>query len=373
MIHKLPQKDGSNITEIEAGDVVSFAHYYQPDSKVQFAYDIEWLAVRESGGAVLLVSKKGLYRRPFDDMGNNEWMGSSLREWLNGEFLNKSFGNGDEAMLIPVASESPLQPGSLMPYQLPGERGLREKGTDRDYVFILSEEELGVLPDEERILVPEMMALRSTDKENRPERVKWWLRPGRERNCVDTDGSLTQCEPGSEDVFVRPAVWIDNIYIQRVIEDTALGWEKLVADAENDSFDYDSFRKTASKTFDILYWYSRYTEAAKHYPQSITGMISSISRFTEISLLDETDRHMLAQNASIAFRVYSRQWITVYRQMPRGLGGYRDAFLVPDLYGGTIVVDPNTFDLEHPMDKDRLAREGCFTICIHKFPARQKT
>ena len=83
MIHKLPQKDRSNITKIEAGDAVSFAHYYQPDSKVQFAHDIEWLAVMESGGAVLLVSKKGLYRRPFDDRGNNEWMSSSLREWLN--------------------------------------------------------------------------------------------------------------------------------------------------------------------------------------------------------------------------------------------------------------------------------------------------
>ena len=366
MIHDLPKNgDGRDITRIEVGDTVSFAHYYQPDSRVQFAHDIEWVAVRESEGAVLLVSKTGIYCRPLDDKGKTEWKDSSLREWLNSEFLQNSFCHGDETMLIPVPSETPLQVGSLMPYQLPVENELRHKGADQDYVFILNEDEIGILPDEGHILIPNWLALREIDKEDRPEHVKWWLRPGKKHNCVETDGSLSLCEPDSDNVFVRPAVWLDNICIQRVIEDTASGWEKLVTDAENDSFDYDYFRHVASKTFDILYWYSDYTYSAKHYPSTILRMISTFSRFYETSLSDETDLHMLAQNAASSFRFQSKEWIHVYRQLPKGLGGYRDAFIMPDIYGGTIVVDPNTFDLEHPMDKAKLAREGCFTMNVN--------
>lgn len=47
--------------EMKENTCVSFAHYYQPNASVQFAYSVDWIAVKEKNHSILLVGKNGLY------------------------------------------------------------------------------------------------------------------------------------------------------------------------------------------------------------------------------------------------------------------------------------------------------------------------
>lgn len=73
-----------SINEIKAGD--------------HFEYkDIEWVCLDVGNGTAFAVTAKIIATMPFNDEyedGCNNWRTSSLRKWLNGEFLDKNFDKG---------------------------------------------------------------------------------------------------------------------------------------------------------------------------------------------------------------------------------------------------------------------------------------
>lgn len=95
-----------------------------PKPGEQFEYNgIEFTVLgEEQGGVLAIVSKLPWQRMPFDESSKNDWRISSLRKYLNGEYL-KQFNRGD---LLPFVSD------------LTSDDGMKDYGTAEDYVFLLS-------------------------------------------------------------------------------------------------------------------------------------------------------------------------------------------------------------------------------------------
>lgn len=83
---------------------------------------LEFVALGEEQGGLLAIAAEPVCESPFDDGEGNDWRKSSLREYLNEDFLDEI---GKEA-LLPFASD------------LTADDGLKDYGTAEDYVFLLS-------------------------------------------------------------------------------------------------------------------------------------------------------------------------------------------------------------------------------------------
>lgn len=65
---------------------------------------LTWRVVEARGDSVTLLSEDGGISRPFDEAGDNDWRTSSLREWLNGDFL-EGFSPEERGLLQNSAHE----------------------------------------------------------------------------------------------------------------------------------------------------------------------------------------------------------------------------------------------------------------------------
>lgn len=90
----------------------------------QFEYNgIKFTALgEEQGGVLAIVSELLEDEMPLDESNKNDWRTSSLRKYLNGEYLEQ-FNRGD---LLPFVSD------------LTSDDGMKDYGTAEDYVFLLS-------------------------------------------------------------------------------------------------------------------------------------------------------------------------------------------------------------------------------------------
>lgn len=365
MITDLPKTiDKVSCLSMRKGSLVSFGHYWQPESKIKFAYDVEWIALKEKSNAMLLLSREGIYCKPFDTNGKSIWRDSSLRTWLNEDWIQNCFGNGDESLIVPAPADDPLRVKDLVPYSMPNE-GFRTKSEDEDYVFLLNEDELDeLLTDRDFFLSPHWMAVRTA--EERPETVKWWIRNDDDINCfcIDENGNYTECNPDSDMVFVRPAIWIDNFYIERLHRETVTEWKTNLRNVRKNQFDYEEFCGAASKAFSILYLYSNWIDTVISCPKIVIELMMLIAKYSETHLDDECDEHLLAMNAAASLCSQSLDWKTIYKNNPKPgqPGALKNGFIMKNLNGEVIVVDGRTFDMKNPLDKRHLAEEGYYTM-----------
>lgn len=87
------------ITETKKGDIISFGHYEQGKN---LAYDksIKWEVIDNDGeGAIILMTEYELFEAPFDTENGGSWTGSSLREYLNNEFLYSAFDDEERSYM----------------------------------------------------------------------------------------------------------------------------------------------------------------------------------------------------------------------------------------------------------------------------------
>lgn len=84
---------------------------------------IEFVALGIEQGGLLAVTKEPIGEYPFDEDGCNDWRQSSIRRFLNEEWITK-FG---KAMLLPFVSD------------LTADDGMTDYGTSEDYAFLLSD------------------------------------------------------------------------------------------------------------------------------------------------------------------------------------------------------------------------------------------
>lgn len=95
-----------------------------PKPGEQFEYNgVKFTALGEvQGGILAIVSELLEDEMPLDESNKNDWRTSSLRKYLNGEYLEQ-FNRGD---LLPFVSD------------LTSDDGMKDYGTAEDYVFLLS-------------------------------------------------------------------------------------------------------------------------------------------------------------------------------------------------------------------------------------------
>ena len=132
---------------IAAGDTVVFGSFEQDGDLGNGAEPIQWLVLDTrgegdaAGAGVLLISQYELsYRKVHDQDGPATWETSSLRAWLNGEFLSTAFTEREREF---VARTHVSTPGNYDDKYGLGEKKPNNTGGNdtEDDVFLLSYEE----------------------------------------------------------------------------------------------------------------------------------------------------------------------------------------------------------------------------------------
>ena len=91
---------------------------------------LDWLVLSETDESVLVLSEQSIGNMPFDKDNNNDWKESSLRKYLNNDFLKQLAKNGaDLSKIIPMRRD------------LTADDGLTDYGSCEDKVTLLTVEE----------------------------------------------------------------------------------------------------------------------------------------------------------------------------------------------------------------------------------------
>ena len=207
-----PQYRIALISEAEVGSYVFFGSYEQDNDTSDGKEDIEWIVLAKEGNKALIISKYALDCKLYHtSMAAVTWETCSLRQWLNGPFLN-TFSDEERNFISDTAVTADKNPSySTSP------------GNDvTDKVFLLSIAEVYRYfgSDEARKCEPTAYTeahgvWRSSKFSTGSKAVCWWLRsPGHLSDhavlvlvggCVDSEGR------GGFNILagVRPAMWID--------------------------------------------------------------------------------------------------------------------------------------------------------------------
>ncbi len=188
--------------EASTGNIVAFGHFEQDGDASDGAEPIEWIVLDGDGGTATLISRYALDIRPYNaEQTPVTWESSSLRRWLNEDFLNAAFTEEERARLETAAVTADPNP-----------EWDTDPGADtQDRVFLLSATEADRYFDanEARVLAPTERTAAAGDVQ---DRCQWWLRsPGWHRNTaafvgysgyIDETGYLVD----TASVGVRPAI-----------------------------------------------------------------------------------------------------------------------------------------------------------------------
>lgn len=119
-----PEEIDEDYTEDDSAEGAEKDKIKIPKPGEQFEYNgVKFTALgEEQGGVLAIVSELLEDEMPLDESNKNDWRTSSLRKYLNGEYLEQ-FNRGD---LLPFASD------------LTSDDGMKDYGTTEDYVFLLS-------------------------------------------------------------------------------------------------------------------------------------------------------------------------------------------------------------------------------------------
>lgn len=197
-----------NASNYEIGDIATYGNYEHDGFYSNGEETIEWIVIaRDRDNHALLLSRYCLDALPYnEDGGDVTWEDSSIRAWLNGEFLESAFG-GDPNGFICTA-ECKTKDGRS------GTDG-GENTTDR--IFLLAVDEVTqYFPKESSRRAP----VTEYAKEQGAEYDKngngwWWLRtPGKTQDMaagVHTAGGVNYDgrDVDRTDLCIRPALWLD--------------------------------------------------------------------------------------------------------------------------------------------------------------------
>ena len=186
---------------------------------------IEWRVLSVDTEKALVIAECVLDTKPFNGEEDNGvfWDTSSLRKWLNSEFLGKAFNSDEQAYILSTTNESECNPDYLT--------SSGEKTTD--HVFLLScGEVVEFLKDgsfyesDGAVCIPTKLAVQngaalSQDIKTKNRRGKWeatstwWLRTSGDTNkkvmFIRFDGSMSVYgDYASEMNGVRPAMFISK-------------------------------------------------------------------------------------------------------------------------------------------------------------------
>ena len=189
----------------QAGSTVRFGSYEQDGNASNGQELVEWRVIERQGSQLLLVSEYALNCEAYNETPSKvTWEKSTIRAWLNGEFLSIVFSEGEQGYIKTNTVPAHKNPRY---YTNPG-------SATEDRVFLLSIEEVEKYfkTDEDRKCKPTQYAVKQGVN---GDNCWWWLRsPGSLSNLaaiVGYNGSVGSSGVGvpSDRGAVRPALWID--------------------------------------------------------------------------------------------------------------------------------------------------------------------
>lgn len=209
---------------IQAGSILRLGRYMLPtsgkpyDLDIKIYKDLEWIVLHREGMRVLLLSRDIVDWDFIDGTGNPQtWENCFARKEILPKFYEECFTDKEKRLIVPVKLFTDDNP-------VFGTKGGR---STIDYVFLLSAEEFRKYVSPEAAAAPMYMLercfLKGLEEEKNFElfqhNTEWWLRtPGAEQYCnaiVNRYGELDLegLENGSDEVGIRPAIWINLIEI----------------------------------------------------------------------------------------------------------------------------------------------------------------
>lgn len=170
-----------------------------PEDTVEFAGHT-WIVLDKQDGKTLVVSRDILEQQPYHTVSENiTWEQCSLRQYLNGTWLDSALNEAEKAMVTEASVENPSNP----------KYGIRGGKATTDKVFLLSLQEV------DRYLAGNTDLLMAKNMES--GELAWWhLRSPGEASYVAasvTSGGLIDYHGTAADVTdatggVRPAMWL---------------------------------------------------------------------------------------------------------------------------------------------------------------------
>ena len=208
VIPKMHYANSNNLKIV--GNVVIFGAYEQDNNTSNGKESIEWRVLANEGNRSLLISCYALdcqqYNTTYDPV---TWEISSIRSWLDKEFISKAFSADEENSILSVSIDNSNNQGN---------RNWNTNGgnTTKDRLFLLSysDAEKYFASDSDRQCKPTAYAKAQGLLTNRDGNCVWWLRsPGiGQKSAADvlSNGALEGSDfVNYESNSVRPAFWID--------------------------------------------------------------------------------------------------------------------------------------------------------------------
>ena len=202
-------KGDNTFEELKKGDVVHFGSYYQENDKEKTP--IEWIVLRkkEDDNTLTLISKNVLDVVPFDITKKSvKWGSSTVRQWLNNEFLNTAFTKEEQAKIV----EKEAQTKDNSQY---GTEGEKPGPFDKICLFAEAGIKKHFPSNIDRMAKPTPYAKsKGVACDSTEGSCHWWTRtPGYNQQyacVVDMLGNLNMFgEPAFADfVGIRPFIWI---------------------------------------------------------------------------------------------------------------------------------------------------------------------
>ncbi len=208
--------DPVTIPNVMVGDTFFFGTYEQ-DSVIENGKEkIEWIVLAVEGGTgiktkALIISKMGLELMEYAEEPPYEvpvWENSSMRRWLNEDFIVQAFGDEERAKICETLLPNPDNPHR--------KQGGGPDTTDK--VFLLSYREIDqYLSDNDRICKVTSEIINHREKSDAivvtTGACRWWLRtPGRGPGAnayVNSTGAFSVDGSNMKDpMVVRPAMWV---------------------------------------------------------------------------------------------------------------------------------------------------------------------
>ena len=201
------------LNSLNVGDVVEFGKYEQDNNTSNGKEDIDWSVLAKEGDRLLLISKYALDSKHYNSIWTDvTWETCSLRQWLNGTFLNDAFSAEEQALIQDTYVSADANPK----YDTkPG-----NATTDKVFLLSVNEAEMYFDSDESRKCIPTNYAKAngaytdSNDTKNGVPTCWWWLRSSvfiqDIAAVVDNDGSVYFDGKfvNDDNVWFRPAMWV---------------------------------------------------------------------------------------------------------------------------------------------------------------------
>ncbi len=200
------------------GTVKSFGKYEQNNYEEDGKEDIEWIALKQDGNEVLIISVLGLELRAYTQGEDaSDWEHSTVREWLNGTFYHNTFSDNEKSNIIKK---------NIVQHENEDAPHCNQGNNTCDNVFLLSLWEYseymynnGNIESQYRNGTPSVYVSKKKDVDLSNDKYSWWwLRTSAKDNttaCRVTAYGVK--DSGYKDInssngMIRPAMWVDAVW-----------------------------------------------------------------------------------------------------------------------------------------------------------------